>query len=160
MMAQRNFADAVFLGEPVQRTAAQPRAKAAHGFAIGYDALHHGIGVLFDDVVSNPQFTQIVRQHMGRKVRLLLIEIDRGDLEAHRRAALQAQQHVEQGVGILAAGQAHHDVIAVGDHFEVADGLAYRAAQLRGKLLEIVRRLFSGWGIRHGQGTSRYLASR
>jgi hypothetical protein len=89
---------------------------------------------------GTPKPVKIAGQHVGGKARLLLIEIDRDDLEANRRAALQGEQHVKQRVGILAARQAHHDAIAVGDHAKVADRLAHRRAQLRLQFLEVVRR--------------------
>ena len=81
---------------------------------------------------------------MRREAGLLLVEIDGDELEAHRRLALQAQQHVEQRVGVLAAGQADHDDVAVVDHPVVADGLADEAAQLGLELLEPAGRLSRG----------------
>jgi hypothetical protein len=144
MMTQRDLGDAVLGGKTIQSAAAQPRAQAAHGLAVGDDAFDHGIGVLLDDAESNAQVFEVPRQDLGGKTRLLLIQIDGGDFEAHRRAALQAQQNVEQGIGILAAGHAHHDVIAVGDHLIVGNGLAHGAAQLRLQLLEIIGRAVDG----------------
>ena len=40
---------------------------------------------------------------MLRKAWLFLIEVDRQQVELHRRATLQGQQQVQQRVGILAA---------------------------------------------------------
>jgi hypothetical protein len=55
------------------------------------------------------------------KVRLLLVEVHRDQLELHRRLLLQLQQDVEHRVAVLAAGQAHHHLVAVLDHAEVGD---------------------------------------
>ena len=49
----------------------------------------------------------------------------------HRRAALQRQQHVEQRVRVLAAGQADHHAVALTDHRVVRDRLAHEPAQAR-----------------------------
>jgi hypothetical protein len=70
-------------------------------------------------------------------------------------SSLQAQQDVEQRVRILAPRQTHHHAIAVGDHAEVADGLANQATQLRLQLFKIVR--VTG---RLVHGASKYLASK
>ena len=56
-----------------------------------------------------PRSRQVRRQHVRREPGLLLVEIDGDELEAHGGLALQREQHVEQRVGILAAGQADHD---------------------------------------------------
>jgi hypothetical protein len=116
---------------------------------------------LLDDMERHAQPRQVVGQDVRRKTRLLLVEIHGDQVEIHRRVAPQAQEHIEQRVGVLAAGQAHHDPIARGDHAEVRNGLARGAAQLRFQLLEIVR----GPELRSSRaggahGASRYLASK
>ncbi len=156
MMTQGDLGDAVFRRIPVQGAAAQARAQPADGLAGRDNALDHRIGVLFDDMEPNAQLGQITRQDIGRKPGLLLVQIDGDQLEADGRAALKAQQDVEQCVRVLAARQAHHDAIAGGDHAEIADRLAHQPAQLRLQLLEIVR---MARRVR-GHGASRYLASK
>ena len=105
------------------------------------------------------QVGQVLRENLGGKARLFLVEIHRQKFEANGRAMLQAQQDIEQRVGILPPRQTHHDAITVRDHAEVADGLANQTAQLRLQLFEIVR--MTGCGLhRHHQGASRYLVSR
>ena len=88
---------------------------------------------------------------MRRKPGLLLVEIDGDELEGHRGLALQREQHVEQRVGILAAGQADHHDVAVLDHPVVADRLADEAAELGLELLETAGRLERG-GLELGVG--------
>ena len=61
---------------------------------------------------GTPRPAQVLGQHVLREVRLLLVEVDGEQLEVHRRTALQRQQDVEQRVRILAARQAHHDLVA------------------------------------------------
>ena len=58
-----------------------------------------------------------------------LVEVDREQLEPHRRAALQDAQQVQQGVGVLAPGDPDHDAVALGDEAEVGDGPAHVAEQ-------------------------------
>src|SRR5690606_18820214 len=90
-------------------------------------------GVLLDDVDRHAQPAQVVGQHVLREAGLLLVQVHRHQLERHRRLALQLQQDVQQGVAVLAAGQAHHDLVASLDHAEVGDGLADLAAQPPGQ---------------------------
>ena len=61
----------------------------------------------------------------------------RDDLEADRRDLLQVEQDVEHAVAVLAAGQAHHDLVAVFDHVEVGDGLAHLAVQALAELVHL-----------------------
>jgi aromatic ring-opening dioxygenase catalytic subunit (LigB family) len=85
------------------------------------------------------------------EVRLLLVEVHRHQLEAHRRLLLKLQQDVEHGVAVLAAGQAHHHLVAVLDHPVVGDGLADLAAQALGQLGALVR-LLAGDGVLQREG--------
>ena len=41
------------------------------------------------------------------KTRLLLIKVDGDEIKMNRRTALQRQQNVEQGVGVLAPRETH-----------------------------------------------------
>ncbi len=66
---------------------------------------------------------------MLRKARLLLVQVDRHQLEIHRRPVPQHHQHVEHGVGILAPTETDQDPIALLDHVEVRDGTAGFALQ-------------------------------
>src|SRR3546814_12159800 len=75
----------------------------------------------FRRVLFRSERFQVLRQHVFREAGLLLVEVHRGQRERHRRLFLQLQQDVEQGVAVLAAGQADHDLVAVIDHAEVAD---------------------------------------
>src|SRR5665647_2419683 len=68
--------------------------------------------------------------------RMLLVEIDRDDIEGYRRARAQLEQHVEQAIAVLAARQADHDAVAGFDHVEIGDRLPGEAAQA---LLQLVR---------------------
>ena len=140
MMTERDLADAVVRRPVIERAAAQPRAQAAHRPACRDHALDDAVGVLLDHVERHAERAEILGQHLRRKARLLLVEVDRHELEAHRRRALQRQQDVEQRVGVLAAREADHDLVAVLDHAIVADRLADQAAQLRLQLAEAVRR--------------------
>jgi hypothetical protein len=57
-------------------------------------------------------------------------------------AFAQRQQDIKQAVAVLAAGQAHHHLVAVLDHVEVADGLADQPAQPLVQLVVFVGDLF------------------
>lgn len=54
-------------------------------------------------------------------------------------AGLQAHQDVEHGEAVLAAGQAHHDLVTLFNHVEVGNGLTYVAPQA---LLQFVETVF------------------
>src|SRR5690606_8925415 len=84
------------------------------------------------------------------EVRLLLVEVDRVQLEGYRRLLLQLQQDVQHRVAVLAAGQADHDPVAGLDHAVVGDGLADLAAQALGELVVLVGGLARD-GIGQGQ---------
>ncbi len=85
---------------------------------------------------------------MRGKSRLLLIKIDRDDVELDRRAFAQMQQHIEQRVTVLAARQAHHDLVAGAYHVEIADRLPGQAAQAFGELVRFVLLLLDDSGFR------------
>jgi hypothetical protein len=91
------------------------------------------------------------------EVRLLLVEVDRDQLERHRCLLLQLQQDVEHGVAVLAAGQAHHHLVAILDHAEVGDSAADLVAQALGQLVLLMRALVGArqrLGEGQGQGHS------
>ena len=60
---------------------------------------------------------------------MFLVEVYRHDVESNRGMCFQRQQHVEQSITVLAARQADHDLVAVFDHAEVADGLTHLLEQ-------------------------------
>ena len=129
MVAQRDLGAAQLFGHAVQDAAPQPRAQRAHGLAFGNDALDDAVGVLRLDVKGHAHAAQVLGQHMGRKARLLLVEVDGHQLKAHRRALLQLEQDVEHGIAVLATRDADHDLVALADHLVVDDGPADLAAQ-------------------------------
>ncbi len=135
MMAERDLGRPQFAGDAIQHAAAQARTQRTGGLAFRDHALDDGIGVLVLDVEGHIDAAQVVGQHLGRKARLLLVEIDRDDVEIDRRVFAQEEQDVEQGEGILAAGKADHDLVAGLDHVEVGNGLADLAAQALGELV-------------------------
>jgi hypothetical protein len=98
---------------------------------------------------------QVIGQYLGRKAGLLLVEVHRDDVEGHRRVFAQEEQDVEQGEGILAAGQADHHLVAGTDHVEIGDRLADLAAQALGELVRLeggLLRLAGGGGGLAGEG--------
>ncbi len=98
VVAESHFGDPVFRRKPVERAAPEPGAKAAQGLAFRDDTLHHGVSVLLDDPIRDSQRLQVPRQNLLGKIRLLLVEIDRDEIESHRGAAFQRQEDVEQRV--------------------------------------------------------------
>ena len=134
-MAQGDLGHAVRGGEAVQRAAPQPRAQSAGGFTFGNHPLDDAVSVLFNNVKRDADAPQIIGQHLFRKTRLLLVEVDRHQLELHRRPRLQVAQNIEQREGILAAGQANHHPVAVLDQVEILDGAAHVPPQ---PLVELV----------------------
>ncbi len=57
-----------------------------------HQPLHDRVSVLLDNAKRHAAFAQIIWQNFSRKIRLLLIEINREQIEFHRRALL----HIEQ----------------------------------------------------------------
>jgi hypothetical protein len=64
--------------------AAQPRAQRAHRRTLGDQALHHAVGVLLGDAEVDAEPGEVPRQHVGRKSRLLLVEVDGDQRERSR----------------------------------------------------------------------------
>ncbi len=79
-----------------------PRRSREHSEQVvlpsGIFCLDDGIGVLRFDVVFHAELLQVIRQHIGREARLLLVEIHRDDAEIDRRALAQREQDVQQRV--------------------------------------------------------------
>ncbi len=151
MMAERDLGCAQFGGDPVQDAAPQARAQRAGGLAFRNQALDDAVGILVFDMVGDTQLVQVGRQDMVGEIRLFLIQVYRDDLEIDRRPFAQGHQDIQQGVTILAAGQADHHLVAVLDHIEIADRLANLAAQALVQLIVFVRDFlyaFLAWGAR------------
>ena len=138
VVAERDPGGAELARDAVKNPAPQPRAERAHRAALGNHALHHRVGVLLDDLEWHAARFEVPGKHVLGKPGLLLVEVHRDQLEAHRRLFLQRQEHVEHAVRILAAGKAHHHAVAFLDHLEVGDRLADLAANALGELSFLV----------------------
>ena len=123
MMAERDLGGAKLGRYPIKNATTQSRAQRAHRAAVGNDALDDAVGVLLLDVKGDAAPGEIGGQHVGGKIRLLLVEIDGDNFKPKRRALPERQQDVQQSIAILAAGHAHHHPVAGFDHREVANGL-------------------------------------
>lgn len=80
-------------------------------------------------MVLDAQGRKVGRQDVLGEAWLLLVHVDRDDVELDRRHFLQVQQNIEHGVAVFAARQADHDLVALFDHVEVGDGFAGKATQ-------------------------------
>ena len=141
VVAERDLGGAQLARHAVQDAAPQPRAQAAHRLSLGHEALDDAVGILVLDPERHAQAAQVRGQHLGREARLLLVEVDGDEVEAHRRARAQRQQDVEQRVAVLAAGQADHDPVALLDHRVVGDRLPDLALQPLAQLVGLERGL-------------------
>src|SRR5690606_4198266 len=103
VVAQGDLRRPQFSRYPIQDATAQARAQRTHGLSFGKHARHDGIRVLSLDVIRHAERFQVLRQHVIRKARLLLIQVHRHDVKADGRPLLQRHQYVQQRVGILAA---------------------------------------------------------
>ena len=103
MVSEGNFGGPHAMGYVVEGSSAQPTTKATHGGPWADLGLHDGVGVLLFDVVFDAQSVQVAWQHLFRKSRLLLIQIDSKDLKIERCTFLQFEQNIEHGVTVLAA---------------------------------------------------------
>ena len=111
--------------QPLVHVAVQQRLHLARVHAKGaHDAFDDAVSVLFGDMKRHAAITQISRQHVGWKARLLLVEIDRDEVETKRGTIFERKQDIEERVAVLTARQAHHDAVARFDHREIADRLA------------------------------------
>ena len=81
---------------------------------------------------------EVVRQHVGRKARLFLIQINRDEVEVDRRPAPERQEYLKQPIAVFPAGKADHDLIAVLDHAIIGDGLADQPAEPGFQLFDVV----------------------
>jgi len=124
MVAKSDPGNAVFCCKPVKRTTTQPGTQTASRFSLGDDALDDAIGVLLYHMERNSDLLRIPGQHMLRKARLFLIQVNRKQLEVDGRALLQVHQDVEQGKRVFSSRQANHHAVAISDHVEICDGLA------------------------------------
>src|SRR5690348_9383712 len=75
MMPQRDLVEALAFRERVQRAAPQPRAQAAHRLAFRHHARDDAVGVLLDHVERHAGCAAVIRYHVFRKTRLLLVEV-------------------------------------------------------------------------------------
>ena len=158
VVAQRDLVAAQAARHRVQNAATQARAQAAHGLAFGNLALDDAVGVLRLDVEGHAHAFQIGRQDLGRKARLLLVQVHRHDLEVDWRAFLQLEQHVQQREAVLAAAHAHHHLVAFLDHVEVDNGLPGQAAQALVELVHLALQARLGRVLgRAGGGVGRLL---
>ncbi len=172
VVAQRDLGAAQLVGHAVEDAAAQAAAQAAGGLALRHHPLDDAVGVLVLDVEGHAGGGQVFGQDVLGEARLLLVEVHRHQVEIDGRAFLQLDEDVQQGVAVLAAGHAHHDLVALFDHAVIDDGAADLAAQA---LLELVRLAFDP-GLRgaggvggpvgvlgqggHGRGDNRGRGSR
>ena len=152
MVAERDLGRAELARDAIEHAAAQARAEAAHRPAFGDEALDDRVGVLLDDPVVDAEPGQVLGQHLGRKARLLLVEVDGDDRELDRRALAQLDQDVEQRVAVLAARDADHDAVAVLDHREVGDRAADLAMQALLQLGDLDRELAARRGVARARG--------
>jgi len=129
MMPQGHLGRADLIGKGVQGATAQARTQRAGGFAFRDQFLDHRVSVFFNDVIFHAQRLEVGRQHVFGETRLLLVHVYRHDLELDRRHFLQVQQHIEQGVAVLAARQAHHHLVAMLNHVEVGNCLTGQSTQ-------------------------------
>ena len=124
MVAERDAGEAALGGVAVEHAAAQPGAEPAHRLSLGQHALDDAVGVLLDGLEGDPARGEVFGEHLVGEPGLLLVEVDRDDLEIHGCVASEGRQHLHHHVGVLAARHAGHHAVAVVDHAVVRDGLA------------------------------------
>jgi hypothetical protein len=92
-----------------------------------------GVGVLAQHLVVVEVVAAVVAQPTFQDVRgeagVALVQVDGEQREADRRALLKQREQVEEGVGVLAAGHADQDAVAVLDERVVGDGAADAAEE-------------------------------
>ncbi|EXI77664.1 MAG: hypothetical protein AW12_03101 [Candidatus Accumulibacter sp. BA-94] len=129
MVAQRNLVGTEFPGGAINDAAAQAGAQRAGRLAFRDGVLDDRVSVLLDDPVVDPDLLQVSGQHLCREAGLLLVEVHGDQAEIDRRTLAKRHQHRQQGVGVLAAGDADQNGVAVLDHLVVGNRLADLAFQ-------------------------------
>ena len=103
MVAQGNLRCTQFARDAIKHAAPQPRAQATHGGALGHDALHHRVCVLYLDAEFHAQRTQVLGQHVLGVTGVPLVEVHGDQREVHRRSPLQFGQIVLRSSPLHAA---------------------------------------------------------
>ena len=93
-MAQRDFGRAYFLCMVIQDSPPQPGTYWASGLTFWRKLFNDGIRILLDNVEGHPDLAQILRQHVFRKTRLLLIQIHRNNVKLNGSVLLKTEHHV------------------------------------------------------------------
>jgi hypothetical protein len=136
-MAEGDLVEAVLGRVAVDIAAAQARAQGTVGFSLR-DLFHdYGVGITPFDGMRDSAREQPLAHGAVIPARLTLVERVGEDLEAAARAQAQLVEQREQGVGILAAGEADQDAVAALDHVVVGDGLAQIVQQLAFDLFRV-----------------------
>jgi hypothetical protein len=122
VVRQRERAVAVLARQTVQLAAAQARAERAQRAALerALGRPRQAVGGL---VIRHAERIHVSGQRTRVVPRHLRVDVGRADLEAHRRAGLQVQQHVQQRQAVLAARHADQDAVTVADQVEIANRL-------------------------------------
>ena len=129
MMPQGDLGDAILFSVTVKEPSPEARTQSAGRLAFGNDPFDDAVGVLLDDMKRDRPFSQVSRKDVGGESGLFLIQVDRDDLKVDRCVELEAQEDIEQGIGVLAPGEANHHLVTGFDHAEVGDGSAGEAPQ-------------------------------
>eukprot|EP00307_Rebecca_sp_RCC1486_P013958 CAMPEP_0119417136 /NCGR_PEP_ID=MMETSP1335-20130426/15017_1 /TAXON_ID=259385 /ORGANISM="Chrysoculter rhomboideus, Strain RCC1486" /LENGTH=323 /DNA_ID=CAMNT_0007442297 /DNA_START=166 /DNA_END=1134 /DNA_ORIENTATION=+ len=113
VVAERELVRAELGRGGVQRAAPQPRAHRAVRLALRRLVDDHGVRVLGRQVVRHAERVEPARERRAVVAGLVLVEVERGELEgAHMaQAALQREEEVEHRRRVLATRDAHGDVV-------------------------------------------------
>jgi len=106
VMAEDHRLAALLAGDPIEVAAPKPRAKRAIGAPLRDGAHDHRIGVAPLDPMRDAVAGQKVRQDLGGKTRLRLIQIAGEEIDGQQPTPFQVEEDCEERVGILAAGEA------------------------------------------------------
>ena len=142
MVAERDLRAAHLLRDAVEDAAAKARAERAVGLSFGDLVRDDRVGVLLDHREVVALVTHVLAQTIGGVPRVALIDVDDDELEANRRALFQLPQHVQHRVAVLAAADADHHAIALGEHLEIHHGARHGTREAT-----LERGIHRGWGV-------------
>ena len=128
MVAERELVAAVLLHRCVQRAAAHFRAERARVFLL--PCVEHDLADIRRNAGVRDAELSAHLFHAG-EIHAGEAGVDRDALKSERRGVIPAQirERGEQHERVLAAGNAHGDAVAVGDHAVIVHTPAYNAGK-------------------------------
>ena len=122
-MTKGNLRAAKFVGNAIKNAAAKSCAERADVFAFRNQSLDDGVRILIFYVIRNAGSSQLCLERFKRKLRDMLMHIDRNEIEANGRSRSQGLKRVKKHIAVFAAAHRNQHFVTFFDHVEVGNGL-------------------------------------